>query len=316
MADKAMGHVAFAVDYAEFPKRKFGVEIEYGQTNLMHAAAEAITEADPERPADVFEQYCRSAVRNAWHVKLDHSCGDQDGEYGLEVASPIMKGWKDLLAVARVGRAAVRVGAKPNARCAVHVHAAAGDFDRPRLASLVAWWLKVEWLWLEAVEARRRRSEYCVPLRKACRFLLEYDADYDAQSFMRDFENEDPDRRVALNVSRCYDKEDRRQWTVELRLPEATKSEVDTVNWCRLFVYFVEHASSQPFPGSLRELRNLKEALAAMGLWQWPGRPLQLSVGMWKTRDWLLGRIARLGSSKEVVSDANALLEYCRPSTR
>lgn len=314
MAVCAIAPSRLQVDYATFPVRRFGVEVEYGQDDILECAAQEISRADPKRPAEVYEEYRKSETKEAWHVKLDHSCGDRVGDYGMEVASPILHGWKDLVILGKVVRAIASVGARPNPRCAIHVHAAASDMDKSKMAGLLATWMKVEWVWLAAVEARRRRSTYCQPLTKALAAVISPQRTYTEMEFMHAFESKNVQRKVAFSVWRCYQEDERNRWTVELRLPEATSSSEDIMNWCRVFLRFVEFASAQAFPGNVSPCPDIKSCLQAMGLWSMEGRHLQLSVGLWKARAWLLDRIARLGPDQKVTDEANLLRRYTLPN--
>lgn len=305
------------VDYFDFPRRRFGVEIEYGQLHQMECLALEIEHIDPKRQASVFHYYCHTSGDNGWHVKRDHSCGDVLGEYGMEVASPILKGWSDLLVLSNVCMAANRVGCMPNDRCGLHIHVDVSDYSISQLVRLMAWWIKTErfWFWMEQKE--RALSEHCMPFWTKCEIYKDLLEANDEFTFTTALLTRSIERKTSLSLWNIFQDretcEDHYKPTVELRMPGSSPLAHDVVNWCRTFLRFVAKMKTSQFPTGLGDVATVKDFLIAIGLWGPEGRPAQLSPGLWQARHWVLRRLASHAADQDIVKQALDLICYCVP---
>jgi hypothetical protein len=90
-----------------------------------------------------------------WVIKPDSSCG-------IEVCSPIGKGWDHIVSIAQVAediRTCGKIGA--DSRCSLHAHIDAHDLDDRQLASILAYWIKCEAVINDAFPSKRKLNRYC-----------------------------------------------------------------------------------------------------------------------------------------------------------
>jgi Putative amidoligase enzyme len=129
------------------PQRRFGVEMEFG--GLYEDDAEEVSRALP-RP---------------WQVKEDCSVETGSG-YGLEVASPIMRGDLGFNQVVEMGDGLLAAGAEVDETCGVHVHVDMRDFTIDDLSNLVGMFHSQQDA-LYAATGERSSASYCEAIPEA-----------------------------------------------------------------------------------------------------------------------------------------------------
>ena len=227
---------------------------------------------------------------NRYVVKPDGSCG-------MEVCTPVLKGWHGLQQVCRMGEAFHRdERVVSDERCSLHVHVNVIDCDRQDVGNILAWWLKCEPVFLDSMPARRKRSRYCQVVGMNDMFDMN--------------ENVDP-KTVVKRLGECkyytindfhyaFEQPDKHRDTVEFRLAEndACTDPFYAKNWVRLVVHFVERALKHPFPGKYVPGQP-KTGLAWLDpidvfefLGFMPGQ-YKLSGGLKQTRNWFLARLLK-----------------------
>lgn len=91
---------------------------------------------------------------NYWIVKPDSSCG-------IEICTPVMRGWKDLKDLIRVSENLSFNNIKADHRCSLHVHVNVGDLDKNQIASIISWYIKCEHVIMDAFPLIRKKNRYC-----------------------------------------------------------------------------------------------------------------------------------------------------------
>lgn len=146
-------------------ERTFGVEFEgYGLD--MEAVAEVLREI--KEPVINVNDWQRSANSLEWEVKKDSSLKLKSKPF--ELASPIMKGRKDLNRVIRVLKAIKKAGAEFANDCGFHVHIGVNknniENSKYTLANIVALWASVENTIRYMVDKSRRNNIYAKPINQ------------------------------------------------------------------------------------------------------------------------------------------------------
>lgn len=315
------------VKYLSFgTKRRFGVEVEVTADTSKEKIKKYIAEVDQTHPIEVAQNNAKDYGNSHWSVKHDGSCKDQNHNHGHEVSSFVGGGTADIALIGQVVNHLRTKGIIVNNNCSVHVHAEVADFNRREIAKLTALWMKIEPILFQAVPGRRRRSIYCVALRKEFVHLLDMKFDSEKDGFWHLFwedispqNYDDDDRRVAFNLCNVcqalegYGQNQRR--TVEIRLPEGSIDPDDVTNWIRLFVRFVSLGKTKFFPKDLKAY-NVLETLQALGLHAKGDQTYILSKALFNLKGWFLKRLIRHSSNKKVETEAFEMLHHMlTPST-
>jgi len=307
-------------------KRKFGVEIEVTNHLAKAKLAEFVKAVDPGRECKVSNANDKDYGNNYWKIKHDGSIKDNEFNAGSELSSFVASGVNDIALIGKVVGKFRDEGVKVNDKCAVHVHAEVADFNKQQLAKVVAYWMKIEPVLLQAVPKRRRTSEYCVPLRQFFKAMKLDNLSYHAVEFWRKVcppYHDDKHRRVTFNICNVcsawrpnydYDEyyppgEVKQRKTVELRLPEGSVDPHDVMNWIKFFVRFVNLGKNKTSPSDL-SVMGLKDTLRFLGLHGTDDSPVILSKGLWGLKAWLLERLLEHSDDGDLVDEALALLNY------
>lgn len=146
--------------------RRFGVEIEL---NTFDGVIRKF-DKDHQIPygADVISVLIRDVIKdfveirtwehnynnNVWIVKPDSSCG-------IEVCTPVLKGWLGLKNLVGVVESFRDYGLSSNNKCSFHVHVNIADLNEMQLASVIAWYIKCEHFFMALMPLNRRCNRYC-----------------------------------------------------------------------------------------------------------------------------------------------------------
>jgi hypothetical protein len=173
-----------------------------------------------------------------WIVKPDASCG-------MEVCTPVMKGWVDLMQLCRVVEAFNNdKKIKVDDRCSLHVHIDVSDLMQRQIASIISWWVKCEPVFMDSVPECRKRNQYCQFLGQTDIFESVEDSLLSDSILINRLGQT---KYFTMNTFH-YTAEKRK--TIEFRIMDAAccKDPYMLKNWIRLLIHFVERAIAKGLP--------------------------------------------------------------------
>lgn len=280
-------------------ERRFGVEAELnafdGKNRPKDAKMpEGIVEVGnmlvslTEKKVDV-TRWMHTHNNDSYVVKPDSSCG-------MEVCTPVLKGWDGLRQTCKMIQAfSQEKKFKSDERCSFHVHVNVYDCSLTEVVNIISNWIKCELVFADSMPTRRKRSRYCQLIGISDLFDLEYDDDLThmvnkmAQS-----------KYFTFNDYHYVGNGGERRLTVEFRLADndACLDPFYAKNWVRLVVHFVDMAKKRDFKPVFIE-GDPKTGLAWLDpvdvfelLGFMPGQ-YNLSDGLKQTRNWFLARICK-----------------------
>lgn len=264
--------------------RAFGMEFEFTRSCSQEALEEAIRYAIPGlgREGVRIADWEHTPPDNVeWVVKRDGSCG-------WEISTPKSKGRDDLDRCCEVLDACRKVGAKVGPRTGVHLHYEVRDFNRDRLGTLIAYWVKMEGMLFFALPRKRRANPFCASLSRIGDLKPSYE--YSSEDLIRIAGG---GRYRALNIKPYLNDMAR----IEVRVIEGTLNPEVIRGWTLFFHHFVERCRESEHPADLRWF-GLDEALVWLRWYGGGGDSVQYvpSEEMAWLRDWWLGRIVKHSS--------------------
>ena len=223
-----------------------------------------------------------------WLVKPDGSCG-------MEVCSPISKGWNGLNMICLVIDALASNQIKADNRCSLHIHVEVNDLTVYELANVITYWIKCEPVFFDAFPEIRKNNKYCEFI--GWTDWVQADTDVSAEEIVRFFGNQ---KYTSINTFH-YNKG---RPTIEIRIADSVfcTNSYFTKNWIKLVIHFIEMARKMPtptkyVPGDPWSSFLWLDPPAVFKLLGWDGN-YELSEGMKQTRNWFLARmIENLGRS-------------------
>lgn len=316
------------IKYRKLPtSRNFGIEFELSNS-FSKKKIKDIIESHSNRIVKV-TRHQLSYKNDFWHIKNDSSCGPEGpgGPCGVEIATYVCSGLKDLNHVVKVIGEVRKAGAVVNEHCGLHIHVDASDLSEAEVCRIALYWLRIEPVLRYAMPFRRRDNKYCKSLGSNLpgESLLEYAyniAGY--KSVMEFFKPIDGHgqffdhtyKRKTLNLLNYFESlkngsEVRK--TLELRWPEGTLRSDDVKGWVCLFLSFIERSKRRRFVFDRKTYKSeLQDVLDVVGLGQ-GGVFSVFDENLSATRKWLLDRfIANSDESawhqKNIKNEAQALL--------
>jgi hypothetical protein len=216
----------------------------------------------------------------AWVLKPDGSCG-------FEVCSPVSKGEHGIRRLTKVIDGIMGSEAQADNRCSVHIHVELSDLDIDQIASVVAWWVKCEAVFLDSVPPRRKKNRFCQFL--GISNLFEHDVDYSSYNLIKKIGN---CKYYTLN---SFHLSEGKRCTMEFRILEERgvwDAEM-TANWIRLVVHFVNCAAAKGMPSKYRrgDVWSGLLWLDPHDVFEFLGFRKSLSPTMEGVRDWFLDRL-------------------------
>lgn len=168
-----------------------------------------------------------------WVIKPDHSCG-------LEVCSPVMKGWhgiKEVCVVSDALRNDPRVRA--DYRCGLHIHVNVADLTQEQIASVLRAWIKCEMVFVDSIPRQRKNNRYCQII--GLWDWLQHDQQINSKDLI-DLLGE----TKYTTINTFHLKKGKRS-TIEFRIAEngASLNSYSLKNWIRLVIHFVEIAKNK-----------------------------------------------------------------------
>ncbi len=221
-----------------------------------------------------------------WIIKPDSSCG-------MEVCSPILKGWNGLSDVVRLSKQfREHDKIQSDGRCSFHIHVNIYDCSPAETASIVAHWIKCEMVFMDSVPPNRKRSRYCQVAGLSDLFNLK-----ERISSRTILEKMGNSKYFSLNNFH-YSKEKRA--TIEFRIAEneACTDPFFVKNWTRLVTHFCDRAKLLPIPGRYEPGNpwssfcwlDPKDVFTLLGF---APKQYDLSPALQQTRNWFLARLKK-----------------------
>jgi len=220
-----------------------------------------------------------------WVIKPDRSCG-------MELCSPVSKGWSGLKRICEVADGLSR---DPRVlcddRCSLHIHIEVSDCveNKLNLAKILAYWVKCESVFLDSVPPNRKRNCYCQCIGMSD--LFEHDSLWDEYDIIKKLGSRKYFTANCFHLHRGY------RNTIEFRIAEsqACLNPFLIKNWIRLLMHFVDQAKQARVPQKYSPhdpwtgfcWLNPSEVMELLGFV--PGQ--ELSLGLQQTRNWFLARL-------------------------
>lgn len=252
-----------------------------GIDNIMELVAANVEEGVTKT------KYMHTENNPTWVVKPDASCG-------IEIVSPPMKGLVGVEKTVRLVHMLSKSGeVTADRRCSFHIHVEL-DLPKPLIAAVVAWWLKCEAVFMDAMPATRQRNKYCQLIGLLPLFHVN--------------KNYTPGEMIELTGSVKYlsfntfmmVESDFARKTCEFRVGEndMCTNPLFIKNWIRLILHFVEMAVTRGMPDPYVKGNKWtsvcwldpKDVFSFLGFWDEVPK-YQLSNGLRQVRDWFLARL-------------------------
>ena len=219
-----------------------------------------------------------------WVIKPDRSCG-------IEVCSPVSKGWTGIKSICEVVDLFSREKEiSADSRCSFHIHVDVSDCSKEQVAKILTYWIKCEAIFLDSVPLQRKRNKFCQCIGMTD--LFEVDTPWDSSYIIKKLGNN------KYYTANCEHLANGHRQTLEFRIAESTAC-IDpfyTKNWIKLILHFVECAKNAPIPPTYRPDNawsgfswfDLEDVFTFLKFTDY----FELSKGMEQTRNWFLARIA------------------------
>jgi hypothetical protein len=285
--------------------RRFGVEIEL---NTFDGEIRKLDRSKGEIPfgsdhiALIIKKTIRQSVEiqgwdhnfnnDYWIVKPDSSCG-------IEVCTPVLKGNYGLYNLTRVIEAFKKHKISSDQRCSLHVHVNISDLNKEQLASVIAWYIKCENVFMDSVPSIRKVNRYCqmIGLNES----LNTDFSMNCDDIIKTVSHIKYHSLNAYHFMKGggFDEHNNRKKTIEFRIGENAMclDGFAVKNWIRLLLHFVETTKSMPLP------KRYSEGDPYTGLlWLDPSHVFKIlnfdkpcSNGMLQVKNWFIKRIFENG---------------------
>ncbi len=285
--------------------RRWGAELELNTPSgivVRPSASERQIAKGSDLVAYIVQKACEKSVKiigwdhvynnDDWIVKPDNSCG-------IEINTPVLKGWVGLKSLMKVSEALRTHYNKADDRCSLHVHVNIADLTKMQLASVIAHYIKCEHVFFDSVPASRKNNRYCTLIGLADNFDCTFDmVASDLITGIADV------KYYSLNAFHfvkggMFSINNERKKTIEFRIAEgsACLDPMYIKNWVRLILHFVETTKRLPIPKAY-EAGDPWSGLAWLDpsdVMKLLGFDQELSPGLTQVRDWFYERIRMNG---------------------
>lgn len=273
--------------------RRFGIEIE---VNAFDGVAHGQSGPPPKGIDHVGYVVSKVTKERAeikpWHLTHNNNCWvlKPDGSAGIEICSPILKGWRDLLKCCQlVHEFSKDPEIDADERCSLHIHVNVNGISRKTIAKIIAYWIKCEPVFMDSVPSKRKLNRYCQLIGITDLFTHDFLMDSDEI-----IERLGKQKYTSMNT---YHLARGSRSTIEFRIME-NETCVDPFfvkNWVRLIVHFVEMASKLDYPplyeeGDCWSSLLWLDTLDVLGILGFNGN-YDLSPGLKQVRNWFLGKL-------------------------
>ena len=219
-----------------------------------------------------------------WIIKPDASCG-------MEVCSPVLKGWNGVLEVCRVIsglKSDSRIAA--DSRCSFHVHVDVSNLEEDQLAAVLSWWIKCEPVFMDSVPFSRKKNQYCQFIGLTDMFNIEHGLLYPNTLISRL-------GHCKYYTVNTYHYLNKRRKTIEFRIMDSAccLDPFMAKNWIRLLLHFVERAILIGLPNDYKAGNKWSGYcwLDPKDVFDFLGFYGDLSDGLIQVRDWFLERLSK-----------------------
>lgn len=285
--------------------RRFGVEIEVNTSDGVVRRIDPSGRDIPlgaDKVAQIVSRISKEKVQligwehvhnnRDWIIKPDSSCG-------IEINSPVLKGWLGLEKLLKVIDGLRDNHIKSDERCSLHVHVNIADLTSRQLASVIAHYIKCEHVFFDSVPPHRKNNRYCQLIGMTD--LFDHNFGMDSMELIRKVSLTKYCSINAYHFVRGggFSEENVRKRTLEFRIMEGTAC-LDSwlaKNWIRLILHFVDVTKDRPLPPPYEEGNPWSSLLwlnpkDVFSLLRFDG---ELSEGLQQVRQWFLGRLMMHG---------------------
>jgi hypothetical protein len=228
-------------------------------------------------------KYHHTHNNDVWILKPDRSCG-------IEVCSPVVKGWSGLKSICEVADLFSKDSKIfADDKCSFHLHVDVSDCTKEEVAKILTYWIKCEPVFLDSVPSQRKRNKFCQCIGMTD--LFEVNTHWDEDLIIKKLGT---NKYLTMNCEHYY--RDARK-TIEIRITEAGACFDPFLikNWVRLIIHFIECSKQAPIPSQYNSndcwsgfcWLDLEDVFKFLGFMD----DSELSIGIKQTRDWFLARI-------------------------
>lgn len=234
--------------------RRFGAEIEINSFDQRNRPANYDQGVLPEgvhyvgnlvqskiNDRVIVQKWGLNHFNSAWIVKPDSSCG-------MEVCSPVLKGWSGLMNLCNVLKGFEEdPQIISDHRCSFHVHVDVSDLSKLDLASILSWWIKFEVVFLDSVPFSRKLNQYCQFF--GLKTIFNHDIVFEPEYLIKIFGEH------KYNTLNTYHYLNKNRKTIEFRIMDhmCCKDPWMAKNWIRLVLHFVECCIKKGLPSSFKK---------------------------------------------------------------
>lgn len=273
--------------------RRYGIEIEVnafdgiarGQHDPPPTGIEqvgAVVNNVTKEPTEI-QKWSHTHNNNSWIIK-------PDGSAGIEICSPILKGWEDLNKSCRLIQAFKEdPDIDADERCAFHIHLNVADLSVEQLGTVLAYWIKCEPIFMDSVPSKRKLNRYCQLI--GITDLFTHDFLMDSSEIVQRL-----GRTKYSTMNTFHYVRDCRK-TIEFRIMEneTCTDPFFAKNWVRLMLHFVERTQHLNLPGFYEEGDRWSsllwlDTLDVLKVLGFDGN-YELSPGLKQLRNWFLGKM-------------------------
>jgi hypothetical protein len=219
-------------DKRNFKTNPLGIgELPYGIYNVGNLVAECFPGAKT-----IIKTWHPVHNNDYWIVKPDSSCG-------MELCTPLIKGNFGYNTVYKiVSKIKEKYSDYVDERCSFHIHVDVSDLTELQLSSVLAYWIKCEAVFMDAMPESRKKSRYCMPIGTLD--VIQHDTMIEPQLLIRRLGLQ---KYYSLNTYH-YSKDNRK--SIEFRIADYTYciNPISARNWIKLIIHFVECASQISIP--------------------------------------------------------------------
>lgn len=277
--------------------RRFGAEIEINAFDMLNRPfyKNDLPKGIEYVASLVNKTICETVIIHKWGNDHHNSCWivKPDGSCGMEVCSPVVKGWNGVIKICKVIDEFAKdsqITADP--RCSFHVHVDISDLSEAQIASVITWWVKCEPVFMDAMPFYRKCNEYCQFIGQSDIFEVVEDGLFSNESLIKRMGQS---KYYSVNT---YHYGNKNRKTMEFRIMdnECCLNPWMAKNWLRLILYFVDRCINKGLPIDYIEGDKWSgycwldpvDVFEFLGFY--PGQ-YNLSPGLEQVRMWFLSRI-------------------------
>ena len=236
--------------------RRFGVELELNTLNGVIVKLKENKKENPfgaDKVACIINRTTKKPVEihgwsmthnnNFWVVKPDSSCG-------IEVCSPVVKGWEGLSSIMRVAKAFADNDIRADKRCSLHVHVNIADLTKTQLATVMAYYIKCEHIIFDSLPENRKNNKYCQFIGNTDLFSTDFDMNIENIIYFLSLSKYNSINAFHFMNGGGFEIKNNTRKTIEFRVAEsdACLDPFFIKNWVRFLIHFVEMTKNLPYP--------------------------------------------------------------------